>query len=61
VRFLTIARSSAQELEHHLSQAVLSRRLTPARAEPLVSHTRRVRFLLRRFQEAVERRLDDAA
>lgn len=57
VRFLTIARSSARELEHHLRQARLSRRLTEADADNLISHTRRVRFLLRRLQESVERRM----
>jgi four helix bundle protein len=58
LRFLTIARASAQELEQHLRQALISSRLHPAEAEPLISHTRRVRFLLRRFQESVQRRLD---
>jgi four helix bundle protein len=57
VRFLTIARSSARELEHHLRQARLARRIPEAEADGLVGHTRRVRFLLRRLQESVERRL----
>ncbi len=57
VRFLTIARASAQELEAHLRQARLSGRLLEVQVDPLIDHTRRVRFLLRRFQESVERRL----
>jgi four helix bundle protein len=58
VRFLTIARSSAVELEHHLRQARLSGRMTPPVVDALISHNRRVRFLLRRFQDSVRRRLD---
>jgi four helix bundle protein len=58
IRFLTIARSSAQELDHHLRQARISKRLSTDLADDLLGHTRRVRFLLRRLQESVERRLN---
>lgn len=57
VRFLLISRASAQELEHHLLQSTLSGRVAKVYSDPVVGHTRRVRFLLRRFQESVERRI----
>lgn len=59
LRFLRMARSSGQELESHLKQAWITGRLVEADAKALVSHAHRVRFLLRRFQESVERRLGD--
>ena len=61
LRFLSISRASAKELDHHLQQARWSERLAHERADALISHTRRVRYLLRKFQESVQRRLDDAA
>lgn len=61
VRFLKIARASAMEVDHHLQAAVVSKRLAADRGAALISHTRRVRFLLRKFQESVERRLAAAA
>ncbi len=58
LRFLRIARASGQELESHLKQAWISGRLQESDARALVSHAHRVRYLLRRFQESVERRLN---
>src|SRR6185436_11323228 len=39
VRFILISRASAEELEHHLLQATISRRIAKVYSDPVVSHT----------------------
>ncbi len=56
VRFLKIAKSSADELESHLRVALLRHRLAEDRLDALIDHARRVGFLIHRFLESVERR-----
>jgi four helix bundle protein len=56
IRFLKIAKSSANELESHVRVAAISRRLPVDAADGLVDHVRRVGYLIHRFQQSVERR-----
>lgn len=56
VRFLRVAMASADELESHLRVARLRRRLPEVTLDAIIDHTRRVRFLIHRFLESVERR-----
>ena len=56
LRFLRIARSSADEVETRLHVSAKCRRLSPQDADRLINHTRRVRYLIQRFYQSVERR-----
>lgn len=56
VRFLRIAKSSANELESHCRAAAIARRLPAEVADQLIDHVRRVGYLIYRFQLSVERR-----
>ncbi len=56
LRFLRIARGSADELESRLRVAGIARRLPMEDAERMAGHTRRVRYLLDRFMKSVEAR-----
>ncbi len=56
IRFLRIARASADELESHLRVAMLGHRLASDTAEALIDQTRRVGYLIHRFAQSVERR-----
>jgi four helix bundle protein len=58
LRFLKIARASANELESHLHVAIAGGRLPKPQATTLISHTCRVRYLIMRFAASVERRMD---
>lgn len=55
-RFLRTARASAAELESHLRLAQLADRIAPDRAEALIDHARRTRYLVQRLLLAVEAR-----
>ena len=57
IRFQKIARGSAAELESRLRVAMLARRLPDDTALKLIKHCGRVRFLITRFMESVERRM----
>ncbi len=56
IRFLRIAKSSAEEVENHLRVALLRNRIPRDQGEKLIDQTRRVGYLIFRFMESVERR-----
>ncbi len=56
IRFLKIAKSSCDELENHLRIALMRHRIPSDVGERLIDQTRRVGYLIFRFQESVERR-----
>jgi len=56
VRFLRTARASAAELESHLHLASSSGRIPADRATRLIDHVRRVRYLIQRLLQSLERR-----
>ena len=56
IRFLKISRGSTQEVENHLRMAEATRRLAPEVTRPLIDQVIRVRYLINRFMESVERR-----
>ena len=56
LRFMTMAHSSADELEGHLRLAAMKNRLSPEVAADLIGHTRRVGYLIRRYSQSLERR-----
>ncbi len=56
IRFLRIAKASADELENHLRVADLRHRLPTATIARLIDQTRRVAYLIFKFQESVEQR-----
>jgi len=58
LRFLRIARASADELETRLHVSAKARRLAPEVADRLINHTRRVRYLIQRYYLWVENRGD---
>ncbi len=57
LRFMKMARGSAAELESRLRVAMLARRLPDDVAMKLINHCRRVRFLITRYMDSVERRM----
>ena len=57
LRFLRMAYSSSLEVERHLAYAARIGRADPLEVGKLMAHLMRVRFLLRRFTESVERRI----
>lgn len=61
LQFLRFAKGSADEVESRLLTSVRAGRATMHRVTPLVDHTRRVQYLVRRFAESVERRIGDKA
>ena len=61
IRFCKIARGSTQEVESHLTVALLSKRLPEEVVNPLIDQVRRVRYLINRFIQSVERRMKSRA
>ena len=59
LRLLNIAHASADELENHLRVFAMNRPKVGPEIGELIGHTRRVGFLLRRFEQSVERRMKD--
>jgi four helix bundle protein len=57
IRVFTIAKSSADELEGHLRGCGRRGRLPQDTVDTLVGHTRRVGYLIYRFQQSDVRRL----
>lgn len=57
IRMLRIAHSSADELEGHLRVLGMTKRLPEKTISARVDHTRRVGYLVYRYQLSVERRL----
>jgi len=57
LRFLRIARASCNEVEARLIVARDGRRLTEVVANALIDHARRVRYLISRFADSVEKRM----
>ena len=61
LRFLRIARGSANEVESRLKVAQLNRRQPDDVLIPLIERTRVVRYLIERFAASVERRMRKAS
>jgi four helix bundle protein len=59
LRLLNIAHASTDELENHLRVFVMKQPREKLAIGELIGHTRRVGFLLRRFEQSVERRMKD--
>jgi four helix bundle protein len=58
MRFLRIARASADELESRLHVSAAAGRVSRENGQRLIGHTRRVRYLVERFLKSVAKRSD---
>jgi four helix bundle protein len=56
-RFLNIARASALEVENHMMVAVRQGRIQQEDVAPVLDRAARVRYLIARFRQSVERRM----
>jgi four helix bundle protein len=57
LRFLRYAKGSADEVESHVRNAILLRRLPMDLCERMIDNVIRVRYLILRFAASIERRL----